>query len=133
MLEFLNEKTAKFYDVVVMDKLKKEYPEKFSESGQMDYEWFEKEIRPKKFIYARRDVNSLSFTIQKGPIKEVGVNGCQIDDVIKVVKGLIVEANTKYPCTENGECIHHLNLALEALESRTKNRTQRGVEGTNQQ
>jgi len=62
--------------VVTMDELRGQFPDKFNESGPMDYKWLEKDIRPHSFIYVRHDVNSLSFTIQNGPIKEVGKNGC---------------------------------------------------------
>lgn len=121
--------------VVIMDELKEKFPEKFTNGNgsQMDYEWFEKEIRPNNFIYVRQDVNSLSFTIQNGPIKEVGKNGCQVTDVIAVAKHIIVELNEKFPCSENEMTIHYLKRALQAQEERTKNRETRGVEGTNQQ
>lgn len=32
--------------VVVMDELREKFPDKFNESGAMNWEWFEKEIRP---------------------------------------------------------------------------------------
>lgn len=57
------------FKVVVMDELREKYPEKFNESGAMDWQWFEKDIRPNHFIYVRHDKNSVSFTIQDGPIK----------------------------------------------------------------
>jgi hypothetical protein len=62
------------FDVVVMDELRALHPEKFNESGAMDYHWFEKDIRPHNFVYVRHDVNSLSFTLQNGPVKENGIN-----------------------------------------------------------
>ena len=71
------------FDVVVMDELREKFPDKFNESGAMDYKWFEADIRPHNFVYVRHDVNSISFTIQNGPIKEVGVNGCQVDTLIE--------------------------------------------------
>ena len=55
------------FSVVIMDELRNKFPEKFNESGGMDYKWFESEIRPNNFIYVRQDVNSISFTLQKGP------------------------------------------------------------------
>lgn len=51
------------FDVIVMDTLREKYPEKFNESGAMDYKWFESEIRPNYQIYLRNDVWSLSFNI----------------------------------------------------------------------
>ena len=75
------------FSLVVMDELREKFPEKFNSSGQMDYKGFEKDIRPTNFVYVRHDVNSISFTLQKGPIKEVGVNGCQ-GSVVACVHGL---------------------------------------------
>ena len=120
------------FDLVVMDDLRKEHPEKFNESGAMDYKWFEKDIRPHNFVYVRHDVNSLSFTIQNGPIKEVGVNGCQVDTVIEAAKLMIEGLNKKFPCRENSVAITKLDEALHWLEHRKKAREARGVEGTGQ-
>lgn len=119
------------FEVVVMDKLREKYPEKFEPSGQMNWIWFENNIRPNKFIYVRQDKNSISFTIQNGPIKEVGVNGCQVDTLIETAKLIIEGLNTKFPCRENSLAITKLDEALMWLEQRTKNRVKRGVEGTN--
>lgn len=121
------------FQVVIMDELRAKYPEKFNESGAMDYKWFESEIRPTNFIYVRHDVNSISFTLQNGPIKEVGVNGCQVDTIIYAAKMILEGLNAKYPCKENDEAIDSLCHALNVLEERTKNRQARGVEGTSTQ
>lgn len=117
------------FDVVVMDELREKYPEKFNESGSMDWNWFESEIRPHKHIYLRKDKNSLSFTLQNGPIKEVGTNGCQIDTFIEAAKAIIEGLNAKFPCYENVRAIEGLKDALKALDDRKKNREARGVEG----
>lgn len=121
------------FDVIVMDKLREQFPEKFNESGAMDYSWFEKDIRPKNFIYVRNDVNSLSFTLQNGPIKEVGVNGCQVNEVIEAAKKILEGLNSKVPCRENSMAITKLDECLMWLEKRTKDREARGVEGLNKQ
>lgn len=118
------------FAVVVMDELRAKHPEKFNESGAMDYAWFEKEIRPASFIYVRNDVNSISFTIQNGPIKESGVNGCQVDTLIHAAKIIIEGLNAKYPCRENSLAVTKLEEALHWIDARTKNRVKRGVEGT---
>lgn len=47
---------------VVMDDLKNKFPEKFNESGAMDYKWFEAEIRPNHNTFIRKDVESISFS-----------------------------------------------------------------------
>ena len=95
----------------------------------MDHKWFEETIRPNSFIYVRNDKNSLSFTLQNGPIKEVGVNGCQVVDVIETAKHIIEELNKKFPCRENAMTITKLDEALMWQEKRTKDRERRGVEG----
>ncbi len=119
------------FDVVVMDDLREEYPDKFNESGAMDWAWFEKDIRPTVFIYVRNDKNSLSFTIQNGPIKEHGVNGCQVDTVIEAAKTILEGLNKNFPCRENATAITKLDEALMWLNKRKVDREARGVEGQN--
>lgn len=131
-LEILDgiEKIGEF-DLVVMDDLREKYPEKFIPSGQMDWKWFESEVRPFKHIYLRKDKNSISFTLQKGPIKEVGVNGCQVDALIETAKLILIGLNEKFPSTYNKLAIAYLQEALHNLTARKKDREARGVEGTN--
>ena len=119
------------FKVAVMDELKEKHPEMFSESGQMDYKRFEKEIRPTHPIQIRHDKNSISFTIQNGPIKEVGVNGCQVDTLVSAAIGIISGLNWKFPCKENEDALTHLRGAYAALKVRKENREARGVEGEN--
>ena len=118
------------FPVVVMDDLREKHPDKFNESGAMDYKWFEKDVRPFNYIYVRKDVNSLSFTLQKGPIKEAGVNGCQIDQVVEAAKHILEGFNSKFPCRENAMAITKLDECLMWLEKRTKDRIAREVEGS---
>lgn len=115
--------------IVVMDELREKHPERFTETGAMDHKWFEETIRPNAFIYVRNDKNSLSFTIQNGPIKEAGKNGCQVTDVIAVAKHILEQLNAKFPCRENAMTITHLDEALMWQDKRTKDREARQVEG----
>ena len=117
------------FDLIVMDDLREQFPEKFNKSGAMDWQWFEKDIRPNNFIYVRHDKNSLSFTIQNGPIKENGVNGCQVDEVIAAAKIIIEGLNAKFPCRENSMVITKLDEALLWLHKRKADREKRNVEG----
>lgn len=87
------------------------------------------ELRKECPIFVDHDVNMISFRIQNGPIKEVGKNGCQVEDVIAVAKKIIEELNGKYPCRENSMMITKLDEALMWSRERTRNREQRGVEG----
>lgn len=116
--------------IIVMDDLKNKYPEKFNESGAMNYAWFESEIRPHSFIYIRHDKNSISFTLQDGPIKEFGKNGCQVTDIIAITKIIIEKLNEKFPCRENAMTITKLDEALMWQDKRTNDRIKRQVEGT---
>lgn len=117
------------FKVIVMDKLRDQFPDKFNESGAMNYQWFEKEIRPHNFIYIRHDVGSISFTIQDGPVNEVGVNGCQVDEIIHVAKLMLEGLNNNIPCRENSLAITKLDEALMWLKKRKEDRITRGVEG----
>lgn len=75
--------------------------------------------------------SSVEFTIQSGPIKEFGVNGCQIDDVIAWAKGKIEGFNRAFPCRENAVIITKLDEALLWSLKRKMDREKRNVEGTN--
>tara|TARA_R110000868_G_scaffold262381_5_gene520725 strand:- start:902 stop:1309 length:408 start_codon:yes stop_codon:yes gene_type:complete len=117
------------FDLVVMDDLREKYPERFNESGAMDYKWFEKDIRRNNFVYVRHDKNSLSFTIQNGPIKENGVNGCQVDTLIHAARKIIDGLNDKFPSSYNTDAIIALDMAIDHLQARTRDREARNVEG----
>ena len=72
---------------------------------------------------------TVTFRGQSGPIREVGVNGCQIDDLITFALGTIQVFNKKFPCRENSLAITKLEEALHWLEARRVDREDRGVEG----
>jgi len=81
-----------------------------------------------KFITFKDNV--LTAKIQDGPIKEVGVNGCQLDDVVSWVRQLLKQFDEKFPCKENINAITHLEHSIRWLEQRRIDREKRGVEGT---
>jgi hypothetical protein len=74
----------------------------------------------------------VTFQIQSGPIKENGVNGVQIDEVIRWAKEKIEGFNKAFPCRENALAITKLDEALLWLLKRKLDREARAVEGTNQ-
>lgn len=117
------------FSVVVMDELRTKYPEMFRPDGSMHYHLFEEKIRPTNFIYVRNDVNSISFTLQNGPVSENGVNGCQVDTLVETAALMVAGLNKKYFCHENEHAIKALNDALWWLKARKAERTSRGVEG----
>lgn len=73
--------------------------------------------------------NYICFWLQNGPIKEVGVNGAQVDCLIEAAKLIIEGFDKTYPCDENKYVIEHLHKALDWLYDRKVNRAARGVEG----
>lgn len=76
--------------------------------------------------------NSITFFLQNKPIKEVGVNGCQVDSLIHAAFIIIDGFDKQLPCAENKEVAQCLFDALMLLKKRTSDRESRGVEGTNQ-
>ena len=73
--------------------------------------------------------NAITFKIQKGTVKENGVNGCQVDTIIETAKIILEGLNKNFPSGYNDTAIHGLNVALNALKLRTLDRQERGVEG----
>lgn len=74
----------------------------------------------------------IRIKFQAGPLKEVGVNGCSIENVIDVLTGRL-EGFQKGPfrCRENALAITKLEEAKQWLLYRTTKRQDQGVEGTN--
>lgn len=94
-----------------------------------EYCYDQEEAYP-SFVQLDQQDNTITFKIQNGPIKENGVNGCQVDTLIHAARHIIHELNKKYPCAENVSANTYLRHALECLEKRTADREARGVEGT---
>ncbi len=81
--------------------------------------------------YINLDNNVISFTIQDGPIKEVGVNGIQVTDMLSYLRQVYQSLNSDFPCLENEITIKNIECGIETQLLRTKNRQARGVEGYN--
>lgn len=75
--------------------------------------------------------NMISFKIQNGPIKEFGINGCQVDTLIETAKIMLAGLNKNFPCRENSLAITKLEEALLWLGARKARREKQGIEGTN--
>jgi hypothetical protein len=68
---------------------------------------------------------------QEGPIKEVGVNGVNNEDLIAmVITRLEHFQNSMFSSRDNALAITHLEDAMLRLRKRTMGREKRGVEGT---
>ena len=117
-------------EICVMDELREKYPEKFNESGAMDYKWFESEIRPNFNIFLRHDVDSISFNMLTKPASEGGdLNRCQWSDLVATGLEQLKYFNAKFPCRENALTITKLEEALMWNNKRTQDRIKRNVEG----
>ena len=77
------------------------------------------------------ETSTVKFTIQSGPIKEFGVNGCQIDDVIAWAKEKIEGFQQAFPCRENAIVLTKLDESILWLMKRKLDREKRQVEGLN--
>ena len=68
---------------------------------------------------------------QVGPVREDGVNGAQIDEVLAAcVEKLRALNQPPYDTRETSLAITHIEEAIHWLEARTRDRIRRGVEGT---
>lgn len=76
------------------------------------------------------DLLLTSIKFQKGPVNEVGLNGCFIPDVLQVVINELEQfQRSDYRCPENTLAIKHLYQAVDFLRKRTEDRRNRGVLG----
>jgi hypothetical protein len=109
-------------------KVLQERPKK--RDGSVDWDLFDEQrkINP---IYVDHEVNMISFRIQNGPIKEVGVNGCKVETMIEAAKMLFEKLNEILPSRENAMVITKLDEALLLSLKRKLDREQRQVEGYN--
>ena len=123
------------FNVLNIDQLAKENPDQWdAENRRFNWDWFKANVYPKgNYIIVDDHKNSITFKIQNGPIKENGVNGCQVDTLIATAVTMIEKLNDNYPCKENGVCLYHLTAARRVLAERKKDREKRGVEGLNKE
>lgn len=70
-------------------------------------------------IIIDHDKNTILFKIQNGPVKEVGKNGCQVEDIIAIAKHIVEKLNNNFPCCENSMIITKLDEAI--MWSKKKN------------
>jgi len=82
------------------------------------------------WIVIDHKTNAIAFKIQNGPIKETGINGCQVDNLIETARLILVGLNDKMPTRENSLAITALEEAELWLERRRQNRVRAQVEGT---
>lgn len=68
---------------------------------------------------------------QNGPIKTAGVNGISNEALLAVIEDRLKGFQSgSFACRENALALTHLQEAIHWLNHRTRERMQRGVEGT---
>jgi len=92
-----------------------------------------KDVGATPFVGVDHEANTITFKIQDGPIKEHGLNGCQLDEMVRQAVTIIRGLNKKFPCRENSLAITKFEEGLLWLDARTKDRKFRGVEGKSEQ
>jgi len=75
--------------------------------------------------------NTVRFTIQDGPIGDVGINGIQVTDMLEYINEVYKSLNKAFPCRENSLTITKIEEAIHWQDARTKDRVARNVEGKN--
>lgn len=76
---------------------------------------------------------SLTILFQNGVIPEVGNNGVTPEVLLAICAHRLQGFQAgPFPSPYNEEALDHINLALVALKSRTKQRVAKGIEGTHQ-
>ena len=83
---------------------------------------------PKSFVDA-----FLTVRFQNGPIKEVGVNGVTQEALLAIAIDRLKSFQAGPFASEyNERALHYCRLALNEMQTRTRERMARGVEGTHQ-
>ena len=93
--------------------------------GEFDVKRVEWRQAPNNFVEINDNANAITFKLQHGPIKEHGVNGCQVDTIIEAAMMILEGLNEQVPCTETSMAVNKLEEALIWLESRKTDREQR--------
>lgn len=73
----------------------------------------------------------IRIVFQHGHPKDIGINGCRVEDVIDVAAEKLLDFQGRdLCCSENAEALEHLHLAREALLRRRRMRQDQDVYGT---
>ncbi|NHI48055.1 hypothetical protein FDE94_09260 [Clostridium botulinum] len=85
-----------------------------------------------KIIHKETDKVTQNINIQKGPVKENGLNGIFIEDLILIcINQLEHFQASEFKCRENESTLRHLYDALATTRSRQYERQLRNVQGKN--
>lgn len=86
--------------------------------------------KPAGHVYTiARGCAIVNIMFQRGPVKEVGVNGITNEALIAILIHRLGVLNHEFPCEENIMAIASLTRAQQVLLERTNSCMARGVEG----
>ncbi len=68
-------------------------------------------------------------SFQNGSVKKNGVNGITNEALLAILIHRLRYLNEQFSCEENDIAIRNIEIALQVLEIRTRDRMHRGVEG----
>lgn len=89
------------------------------------------EYQIRRFTKDQDDIELCNIQFQKGPIKEHGINGISGEALLAIVRDRLESFQAGlYACEANQAALDHVIAAMESLHSRTRERVERGVEGT---
>lgn len=71
----------------------------------------------------------VAVDFQHKTVSEDGVNGLTNEALLSILIHRTKTLDDKFPCNENKQAIEYMENALNAFESRTRDRVKRGVEG----
>lgn len=76
-------------------------------------------------------ITTAVILFQNGPISEAGINGITQEVLLAIIADRLRAFQAgPYACAENGRALEYVRAAQAELQSRTKGRMARGVEGT---
>jgi len=82
------------------------------------------------FVIITEKPTMITFIVQNGPVKEVGVNGCQVDTIVDACISMLKSVDSRVQSRENTHAIINLQHALSWLKEGKRERIKRNVEGT---
>lgn len=106
--------------------------ESLKTDGHFDWDKFD-EFRKDFPISIDHANDMISFKMLTKPASEGGnLELCQLTELIETARIMLNYLNDKYPCAENKFTLNNLDAAIGWQKMRTKDRSERGVEGKNE-
>lgn len=104
-----------------------------SNHNNVEHHYYVYENVPNNSVSGYCETHYADISFQCGPIKEKGVNGCHLTDILAIcIDQLEQFQSTKFACRENAIAKTKLEEAMMWLNKRTADRIARNVEGTDE-